>query len=261
MRVNSLLIACAALAACTAGRAAAPLPEPVAFLTDGLSGPYFLGARMAQLTKICVTHFSQQCRSESVAQEDLESVDPVAFDRATVLGSEPRPGPQVGSWTAWGVEMANTRDEFMREYFAYEKALVSRIGAVQAMCPDPDAQRAELLDTIRVVNFSRYWQSTADEYRRTLAGIDESQKRYLAQIRRQWSPEQCLVAREFAFDLIRLFSSKLRPFLRDDWMKQNTGDRAGAGVVNVWFQGMRAEGAVHPEVFADALEHGPKITH
>jgi hypothetical protein len=261
LRASNVFIACVALTACTAGRAADPLPEPVAFLTDGLAAPYFLGARMARLTKICATQFSQQCRAEHVTQEDLESVDPAVFERVTVLGSEPGKTLQFDSWTDFAMEMTRTRDEFMREYLAFEKELVPRIGAVQAMCPDSVARRAELLDTIRQVNFSRYWPSSADEYQRTLAGIDESQARYLAQIRKQWSPEQCIVAREFAFDLIRLFSSKLRPFLHDDWVNRDRGDRAGAGVVNVWFLGMRAEGAVHPGVFADALEHGPKITH
>jgi len=262
VRIVSVVIAFAGMAACTVGRAAAPLPAPVAFLTDGLAAPYFAALRVARLTKICATKFSKQCRAQDVRQEDLESVDPAIFARVTVLGSETPKSLRFGNWEEFVNKFDESRDEFMRDYLAYEKQLIPKIGAIYAMCSESDRTHIpELLDTVRLVNFGRYWQLPADSYKLTMAEMDAAQIRYLAQIRKQWSQDQCIAAREFGFDLIRLFSSKLRLFLHDGWQELGKGNRLGAGAVSIWYFGMRAEGALHPEVFADALDNGPKSLH
>ncbi len=261
MRIHSAFIACAVVASCSAGWAAAPLPQPAAFLTDGLAAPYFSAFQVARMIRVCVTEFSQQCRSEKVSREDLESVDPAIFERVTVLGREPAKPLHFADHEEFVHAFVETRDEFMREYFAYEKQLLPRIGAVYAMCPESDTKHAELIDTIRLVNFGRYWPLSAATYKSTLAEIAKAQAQHMKTIRKQWTREQCIQARELAFDLIRLFSSKLRPFLDDDWEKLGKGDRTAAGVLNIWYSGMRAEGVLHPEIFTEALDNGPKPPH
>jgi hypothetical protein len=259
MRAWTFVIAFLGLGASHPSPAASPLPAEARFFMEGLEGPYFSAERFATLVKICVTQYPAQCSDDNAREEDLESVDPAVFAKVSVLGPAPSKPMKFDSWLDFILEVNRTSDDFMSAYLAFEKSLLARIGAVHALCPEADSRHEDLLETIRLVNFSRYWLLARQEYEDTAAEIDAAQARYLAQLRSQWSPAQCTTARGFGFDLIRLFSSKLRSYLTEDWQRQGKGDRTGTGMVNVWYLGMRTEGVLHPEVFADALENGPKI--
>lgn len=259
MRASTVILVCAAILACGPAPAAERLPAHITFLTDGMAAPYYSARRFTQLVNLCATRFSKECRDDDMRPEDLESVNAAVFDRVQVLGPSPQTPLRVDDWPQWVREISRTRDDFMQAYLHYETNLFPRIGAIYAMCPGPDAKRVgEMLDTLRLVNFGRYWQLSKREYERTLASINDAQTALLQQIRGHWSAADCVSAREFAFDLVRLFSSKLRPLLHDDWVKAGTGERSAIGVTSVWYFGMRAEGVLHPEAFRDALDNGPK---
>jgi hypothetical protein len=255
----ALLLTCALLAAGPA-RAAKPLPEHVTFFTDGLAAPYFSARKFVRLTRACITQFKQQCHAENVRPEDLQAADPAVYERVTVLGGPPDEKLEVGNLTDWALQSQATRDKFMHEYLAYEEWLVPRIAAVYEMCPEQDPARITgLLETIRLVNFGRYWELDEKSYQRTLAQQQAEQARILKDIRKRWSQATCLQAREYGFGLVQLFASKLRPYLPSDWQQPAYNERFGMGVVWIWYAAMRAQSVVEPQAWTDAMEHGPAV--
>jgi hypothetical protein len=254
------ILACVLLLAGGPAGAATRLPEHVTFFTDGLKVPYFAAMKVVRLTRICVTQFSAECKDDSVRPDDLSSVDPAVFERITVLGSPSGEMLQVTDFTAWALQVQAARDAFMREYLTYEEWLVPRIAAVYEMCPEQDPARVTgLLETIRVANFGRYWQLDEAHYRRSLAQQAVEQARILKDIRKRWSPATCLQAREYAFHLVQLFASKLRPYLPNDWRQPAPRARFGMGLVWTWYSAVRAQEVVEPQAWTDAMEYGPAM--
>lgn len=257
-RIFRVVAASLGLLANGIGMAAAPPPDQSLFFTEGLAAPYFTGARFAQLVRLCVSRFEQDCRDDNRYQ-DLRSLNPGIFDRVTVLGKARKQPLRVESWTEFANEVVRTKQQFMRELLEYEKSLVPKLAAVFDLCPDENSRRDVIaLEALRVANFGRFWLLPAKEYEHTLAELDAAQRRHLSRLRLTWSKSDCVQARRIAIDILGVMSHKVRPLLKDDWASQTQNERLGEGIAAVWYLGMRAEAAVRPEAFTEALESGPK---
>jgi hypothetical protein len=224
--------------------------DAVSYYFQELSLPLKMMYVDVQMVEVCMRRYREKCTAwpdvdENTARKVIDYVRLVGG--ADVEGL--RPDRDAKSFEEAVEQLKEQRARFFDEVKLRELRLFARVEAVNRVCPDEkSAKRGRALNFGLEVDYTRFWDESADDYARARATFEREAAAEEAVIRKEWPKKRCAKTLDSGRDVLAQLLMKVTPHIEDTDLKVHDSYRWSLTFTTFWKIGLGLMSEIDPSI-------------